>query len=132
MISLNNITKSYTVGNHSLEVLKGINLEIGPGELVSIMGSSGSGKSTLMKIIFGVVDAENKFIRIDGKVKNKVSQLMNEVSYLPQENFIPNNLTVIKAINLSVDKFEREQFINDDMISSFLNNILKAFKSTIF
>ena len=47
---------------------------------------------------------------------------MNEVSYLPQENFIPNNLTVIKAINLSVDKFEREQFINDDMISSFLNN----------
>jgi len=55
MISLSNITKSYQVGNHSLEVLKKINLEIGPGELVSIMGSSGSGKSTLLNIL-GILD----------------------------------------------------------------------------
>ncbi len=55
MISLSNITKSYQVGNHSLEVLKRIDLEIGPGELVSIMGSSGSGKSTLLNIL-GILD----------------------------------------------------------------------------
>jgi ABC-type lipoprotein export system ATPase subunit len=55
MISLSNITKSYKVGNHALEVLKQINLEIGPGELVSIMGSSGSGKSTMLNIL-GILD----------------------------------------------------------------------------
>lgn len=55
MISLSNITKSYQVGKHSLEVLKKINVEIGPGELVSIMGSSGSGKSTLLNIL-GILD----------------------------------------------------------------------------
>jgi putative ABC transport system ATP-binding protein len=55
MISLNNITKSYRVGTHSLEVLRKINLEIGPGELVSIMGSSGSGKSTMLNIL-GILD----------------------------------------------------------------------------
>lgn len=55
MISLSSITKSYQVGNHALEVLKSIDLEIGPGELVSIMGSSGSGKSTLLNIL-GILD----------------------------------------------------------------------------
>lgn len=55
MISLKNIRKSYTIGQHSLEVLKGIDLQIEAGEFVSIMGSSGSGKSTLLNIM-GILD----------------------------------------------------------------------------
>jgi len=55
MISLKNINKTYTTGKNSLHVLKGIDLEIKQGELVSIMGSSGSGKSTLLNII-GMLD----------------------------------------------------------------------------
>lgn len=56
MINLKRIKKSYLVGKQKLEVLKGIDLDIEPGELVSIMGSSGSGKSTLLNII-GILDA---------------------------------------------------------------------------
>lgn len=55
MIKLENIRKSYPVGDRKLEVLKGINLEIKEGELVSIMGTSGSGKSTLLNIL-GMLD----------------------------------------------------------------------------
>lgn len=55
MITLNNIHKSYHMGNNSLHVLKGIDLEINQGEFVSIMGSSGSGKSTLLNIL-GILD----------------------------------------------------------------------------
>ena len=55
MIKLNQIHKSYPVGNQSLHVLKGIDLDIEEGELVSIMGSSGSGKSTLLNIL-GILD----------------------------------------------------------------------------
>lgn len=55
MIHLKGIHKSYVTGTNSLHVLKGIDLEIGKGELVSIMGSSGSGKSTLLNII-GILD----------------------------------------------------------------------------
>jgi putative ABC transport system ATP-binding protein len=56
MIDLQNIRKSYQMGHQQLEVLKGIDLHIAEGELVSIMGSSGSGKSTLLNIL-GILDA---------------------------------------------------------------------------
>jgi putative ABC transport system ATP-binding protein len=55
MIHLKDINKKYTVGNNTLHVLKGIDLHIKQGELVSIMGASGSGKSTLLNII-GILD----------------------------------------------------------------------------
>lgn len=56
MIYLDKIIKSYRVGNHSLQVLKSVNLYIEKGELVSIMGSSGSGKSTMLNIL-GILDS---------------------------------------------------------------------------
>lgn len=55
MLKIDNLHKSYITGTNKLHVLKGINLEISDGELVSIMGSSGSGKSTLLNII-GILD----------------------------------------------------------------------------
>ncbi len=55
MISIKNLHKSYQMGSNSLHVLKGINFEVGEGELVAIMGSSGSGKSTLLNIL-GMLD----------------------------------------------------------------------------
>jgi putative ABC transport system ATP-binding protein len=55
MIKLKGIHKTYNTGSNNLHVLKGIDLEIDKGELVSIMGSSGSGKSTLLNIL-GILD----------------------------------------------------------------------------
>ena len=55
MLQLKNIRKSYRMGSNTLEVLKGVDLHIRKGEMVSIMGSSGSGKSTLLNII-GILD----------------------------------------------------------------------------
>lgn len=55
MIKLQNINKSYSVGNSKLHVLKNVNVHIKEGEMVSIMGSSGSGKSTLLNIL-GMLD----------------------------------------------------------------------------
>ena len=55
MVRLSNIHKYYYTGGDPLHVLKGIDLHIQEGELVSIMGSSGSGKSTLLNIL-GILD----------------------------------------------------------------------------
>ncbi|GGH73341.1 ABC transporter ATP-binding protein [Phaeocystidibacter marisrubri] len=56
MIKISQLHKYYHTGNQPLHVLKGIDLSISEGELVSIMGSSGSGKSTLLNIL-GMLDA---------------------------------------------------------------------------
>lgn len=55
MLKLIDIRKIYKIGPTEIEVLKGVNLEIANGELLSIMGQSGCGKSTLMNII-GLLD----------------------------------------------------------------------------
>ncbi|MBI9063819.1 MAG: ABC transporter ATP-binding protein [Marinilabiliaceae bacterium] len=55
MIRVNQLHKSYVTGNNSLHVLKGIDMDIKQGEMVSIMGSSGSGKSTMLNIL-GILD----------------------------------------------------------------------------
>ncbi len=55
MIELRNLHKSYSVGPSRLHVLKGMDLAIGAGELVAVMGASGSGKSTLMNVL-GLLD----------------------------------------------------------------------------
>ncbi len=51
MIELKGITKTYFLGGQRVEALSSVDLRIGKGEFVSIMGPSGSGKSTLMNII---------------------------------------------------------------------------------
>ena len=59
MIKLQDVHKYYRTGEQSLHVLKGVDLHIREGELVSIMGSSGSGKSTLLNIL-GVLDGYDR------------------------------------------------------------------------
>jgi putative ABC transport system ATP-binding protein len=68
MIRLKNIHKSYFIGQNSLHVLKGVDMDIEKGEMISIMGSSGSGKSTLLNVI-GILDNydEGEFF-LDGKL----------------------------------------------------------------
>lgn len=74
MIELNNINKYYSIGNNSLHVLKGIDLKIAEGEMVSIMGSSGSGKSTLLNIL-GILDGyDSGEYHLNGKLIRDLSE----------------------------------------------------------
>jgi len=81
MITLKNLHKSYEVGQNKLHVLKGFDLSIDQGELVSIMGSSGSGKSTLLNII-GLLDTydEGELILDGNLIRNYSASKMRDLN----------------------------------------------------
>lgn len=83
MIELKDVNKTYP-GAVPLHVLKGINLEVSRGELVSIMGASGSGKSTLLNIL-GILDGyDSGEYYLDGRLikdlsENRAAELRNRM-----------------------------------------------------
>ena len=73
MIHLTNIHKTYQ-GAQPLHVLKGIDLHIGKGEFVAIMGASGSGKSTLLNILGILDDYDEGEYHLDGTLIRNLSE----------------------------------------------------------
>jgi putative ABC transport system ATP-binding protein len=73
-ISLHNLKKTYKLGDNTVHALRGVSLDIQPGEFVTITGPSGSGKSTLMHIL-GCLDrpTEGKFL-LNGKDVSNLSR----------------------------------------------------------
>ena len=70
MIKLEGITKSFG----SLQVLKGIDLEINKGEIVSIVGPSGTGKTTLLQIMGTLDEPDAGVVQIDGTVVSRMKE----------------------------------------------------------
>ena len=61
------LTKTYTVGRVEVEALRGVNIRVAKGEMVSIMGPSGCGKSSLMHILGAMTQPTNGTVLIDGQ-----------------------------------------------------------------
>ena len=64
-LTLANVRKSFHQGETEIAVLKGLNVQIEPGQIVSIVGQSGSGKSTLLSILAGLERADTGDISVD-------------------------------------------------------------------
>jgi putative ABC transport system ATP-binding protein len=99
MIVLNNVHKSYVTGNNSLHVLKGLDLEIGAGEFVSIMGPSGSGKSTLLNIL-GILDDydEGSYI-LNGKTIKGLTETQSAITRNEMIGFVFQSFNLISFKN---------------------------------
>lgn len=110
-------------------ILSDVYLKCETGDILGLLGRNGSGKSTLMQIIFGVLKADFKFIRVDGVVKSKTSELFNEISYLSQDNFLPRNFRVAKVIALSIKKDKSNDFYSDETITTLKNKSIGELSS---
>jgi putative ABC transport system ATP-binding protein len=83
VIRTHELTKTYVSGTNEVHALRGIDLTIGKGELVAIMGTSGSGKSTLMNLL-GCLDTptsgtyELDGVRVESLGKNDLAAIRNQ------------------------------------------------------
>lgn len=109
LIELQNVKKSYVVGEQKFNALDGVDLTINTGELVVILGPSGAGKSTLLNLLGGMDKPTSGKIIIDDKdiSKYKEKELTkfraNDVGFIFQFYNIMPTLTVEENVNLIKD-----------------------------
>lgn len=134
MIIAKNIRKSFS----GLEVLKGIDLEIAKGEVVSIVGSSGAGKTTLLQIL-GTLDCASSgglsidCVEISGLSSNKLADFRNaNIGFvfqfhrlLPEYTALENAMipSWIAGENDSVAREKAEALLNDLGLGHRLNHL---------
>jgi len=106
-------------------VLSDIYLKIETGEIIGLLGHNGSGKSTLLKIVSCNLTASDKSIFIDYVSKNNSSDLVDEISYMSQDQFVPNHLSVLRTIELSIAKQKLNLFYEDDFLKPLLRQKIK-------
>lgn len=133
MLKATDLTKSYG----SLQILKGINLSVEQGEIVSIVGSSGAGKTTLLQLLGTLEKPDSGIITIDGinpfaLSSRKLSEFRNtEIGFifqfhqlLPEFTAIENAClpALIKGISLSEAKKEASSLLDMLGLTSRINH----------
>ncbi len=106
MISVKNLFKTYGHGLAATQALKGIDMDVNPGEFVAIMGRSGSGKSTLLHILglldmptSGDVIIENRnVLKLSEAEKTKFR--LEELGYIFQEYSLLPEMTILENVYL--------------------------------
>ena len=106
------------------EILTNIYLKCGKGDIIGILGRNGSGKTTLLKIIFGIESAENKFVRINGKVTSK-AYLKGNLKYLPAHHFMPMNLKVSDVMRLFSTTGQVEMLLSEPQMKNIIGKRIR-------
>ncbi len=117
---------SINISIGSKKILSDVYLKCETNDIIGVFGLNGSGKSTLLKIIFGTLTAESSFIKLNNCVLKKAYLLTNGISFLPQNHFIPSNLTVEKTIKLFVKIEHRISFFNDSLLQPILKSKISS------
>ncbi|NLG57253.1 MAG: sugar ABC transporter ATP-binding protein, partial [Clostridiales bacterium] len=105
------IQKSFA-GVHAL---KGVSLDIAPGEIHCLAGENGSGKSTLIKIISGVYQADGGHIEFDGKTLSKITPIdaiLLGIQVIYQDFSVFPNLTVMENLALNSELSDKRKIVN--------------------
>lgn len=91
------------------KILQDVHLSCTQGEVIGLLGRNGCGKSSLLKIIFGILKAGYKHVSIDGEFIHK-GYRNNRMAYLPQHNYLPDNIVIEKLARQIVDPVSWDEF----------------------
>jgi len=109
MLKVSDLKKGFGSGRRRLEVLKGIDMEVQKGELVSLMGPSGCGKSTLLNIIGGLLEADSGNISLGSfnygtKSPSRVVDVRREgVGWIFQDFHLVDRLNALDNVAFSLE-----------------------------
>ena len=109
MLKVSDLRKGFGSGRRRLEVLKGIEMEVQKGELVSLMGPSGCGKSTLLTIIGGLLEADSGSISLDSfnygtESPNRVVDVRRKgVGWIFQDFHLVDRLNALDNVAFSLE-----------------------------
>ncbi len=109
MLKVSDLRKGFGSGRRRLEVLKGIDMEVQKGELVSLMGPSGCGKSTLLNIIGGLLEADSGNISLGSfnygtKSPSRVVDVRREgVGWIFQDFHLVDRLNALDNVAFSLE-----------------------------
>ena len=91
-------------------ILRDVHLNCKQGEVVGLLGRNGCGKSSLLKIIFGTLKPNYKYVSIDDQFIHK-GYHNNRIAYLPQHNYLPDSIVIEKLARMVVDPDSWTEFI---------------------
>jgi zinc transport system ATP-binding protein len=92
VLAAEGLSFAYGTGPGRTEVLRGVDLRVGPGEFVALVGSNGSGKTTLLRLLLGLAEPETGSVRLLGTLlPDKLAEPWR-LGYVPQRATIPDHL----------------------------------------
>lgn len=101
ILEIRNLKKSYMINKeNSLQVLKGLNISIGSGEMVALMGASGCGKTTLINLICGIDKADSGSIMIDYEEITKMRRSKMAVFRRNNIGLIFQDFNLLESLNV--------------------------------
>lgn len=112
------------------QILSDVYIKCCTGETIGLLGRNGSGKSTLMKIIFGILDTDNKHIKINGKVCPYPYKNKGLIVYLPQHAFLPKEISLSRITALWIDDNEKQnKILQDEIVKENINKSISELSS---
>jgi len=100
MISLTGVSRTFTGRSGTVEALRGIDLEVGEGEFVAVLGRSGCGKSTLLRVVSGLIPATAGEVRVSGdrvtKPRRDIAMMFQKPALLPWRSVLDNVLLPVQ------------------------------------
>lgn len=129
MIRIENVTKTYDMGENSVKALQGVSFTINQGEFVSIMGPSGSGKSTCMNMIGCLDRPSSGLVEINGKETAKMSEkelaeLRNKtIGFVFQQYHLLPSMTVLENVMLPLRYQGIEKHLRKEMAIKALEKV---------
>lgn len=116
IVEIRDLTKEFRVGSQKVEALRGLDLVVQPGEMLSIVGPSGSGKSTLLGLIGGLDTPTSGTVRLDGQDishmnERQLTRIRNaKIGFVFQFfNLIPT-LTALENVELPIQFAAKRRF----------------------